>query len=281
MSGFVRRSRLISFTLAAWLALAAGAYAQGETPARVVSMNLCTDQFAMLLAAPGQLISVSAIASDPLVSPMAAIAAAYPVNYGAAEQIFLLQPDLVVAGVWSNPAVVSMLRRLGIRVELFELEDSLSDIAPQLARMGALLGRETEAQSLITTFETDLEALTNPTGGPRAAFYSANGYTSGTNSMAHEVVTAAGFTHIADELQRSASGQLALELLVLAAPDLIISSQLYPGSSRSEEILRHPAFRALVAAGNGYDSGPEWVCGTPAVLGALRDLAALREEMVR
>lgn len=243
-------------------------------------MNLCTDQFAMLLAAPGQLISVSSIASDPLVSPMAEEAAAYPVNYGAAEQIFLLEPDLVVAGVWSNPAVISMLRRLNIRVEQFELEDSLSDIAPQLAMMGELLGRQDAAQALIRQFESDLAALTGPPNGPRTAFYSANGYTSGTGSMAHELVTTAGFTHIAQELQRSASGQLALEMLVLAAPDLIISSQLYPGSSRSEEILRHPALLSLVAAGNGYDSGPEWVCGTPAVLDALRDLGALRAEMV-
>lgn len=278
----MRRSSLISLTLAAWVSLAAGAFAQvapERAPQRVVSMNLCTDQFAMLVAAPSQLISVSAIASDPLVSPMAEEAATYPINYGAAEQIFLLQPDLVVAGVWSNPAVISMLRRLGIRVELFELEDSLSDIAPQLARMGELLGRQTEAQALISQFEADLEDLTGAPNGPRTAFYSANGYTSGTNSMAHEVVTTAGFTHIADELQRSASGHLALEVLVLAAPDLIISSQLYPGSSRSEEILRHPALLALVAAGNGYDSGPEWVCGTPAVLDALRDLGALRAEM--
>mgnify|MGYP006999250795 CR=1 FL=1 len=40
-------------------------------PARVVSMNLCTDQLAMALAAPGQLISVSYIARDPRASAMA------------------------------------------------------------------------------------------------------------------------------------------------------------------------------------------------------------------
>ena len=248
-------------------------------------MNLCTDQFAMLLAAPGQLISVSSIASDPLASPMADEAANYPANYGAAEEIFLLQPDLVVAGIWSDPAVISLLRRLDVRVEQFELEDELSDITPQLARMGQLLGQQQQAQTLITRFETDLAVLTaprtDPTNNPRAAFYYPNGYTLGTGSLADDVITTAGFNHIADELNRSASGRLALEMLVLAAPDLIVGAQTYPGSSRSEEILRHPALRALVAAGQGYDSGPEWVCGTPAVLDALRDLGALRVEMAQ
>jgi iron complex transport system substrate-binding protein len=47
---------------------AASAFA--EPPRRVVSMNLCTDQLAMLVAAPGQLLSVSRIARDPRVSAL-------------------------------------------------------------------------------------------------------------------------------------------------------------------------------------------------------------------
>ena len=46
-------------------------------PLRVVSMNLCTDQLAMMLADEGQLISVSDIAIDPNMSPMAEAARAY------------------------------------------------------------------------------------------------------------------------------------------------------------------------------------------------------------
>jgi iron complex transport system substrate-binding protein len=213
---------------------------------------------------------------------MADTAAAYPANHGSAEEIFLLQPDLVVAGIWSDPAAISLLRRLGIRVEQFELEDDLSDIAPQLARMGALLGRETEAQALIRRFETDLAALSavDPTDNPRAAFYYPNGYTLGPGSLADDTITTAGFHNIIAELNRSASGQLALELLVLAAPDLIVTSQPYRGASQAEEILRHPALRSLIEAANTYQSGPDWVCGTPAILGPLRALRDLRDGMV-
>lgn len=278
MSGSVPHSSLISLGLAAILVAAGtGAAMAQDGPARVVSMNLCTDQLAMLLAAPGQLVSVSAIASDPLVSPMAEEAATYPPNHGGAEEVFLLDPDLVVAGEWSDPTVISMLRRLGLRVEQFSVETRLDQIPGQIARMGELLGNERGASALIRRFETEIAALIAPPDGPRAAFYYPNGYTLGTGSLAHDIVETAGFSHIADELARSDSGQLALELLITAAPDLVIGTQVYPGASRSEEILRHPALRALIADSNGYDTGPEWVCGTPAVLTALADLVALRE----
>ena len=45
--------------------------AAASVPRRVVSMNLCTDQMAMLVAAPGQLFSVSFLAADPVSSVLA------------------------------------------------------------------------------------------------------------------------------------------------------------------------------------------------------------------
>ena len=77
-------------------------------PARVVSTNLCTDQLAMLLAAPGQLVSVSWLAADPRSSTMAAEAARYPANHGLAEEIFLLSPDLVLAGSYTARTAVDL-----------------------------------------------------------------------------------------------------------------------------------------------------------------------------
>lgn len=263
------------------LALAAGpSGAQTpEAPARVVSMNLCTDQLAMMLAAPGQLISVSNIANDPLVSPMAEEAAAYPANFGGAEEIFLLEPDLVVAANWSDPSVISMLRRLDIPVAQIDLATSLDDIPARIAEMGALLHRQAEAATVIARFEADLAALRSLDEGPRAAFYYPNGYTLGTSGLSHEILTAAGFRHIAEEVGRSFGSHLALEMLILSAPDLIISATPYAGVSRSEEVLRHPALRSLIAAAHGTVSGPEWVCGTPHVIGALGHLRQTRDEI--
>jgi iron complex transport system substrate-binding protein len=72
---------------------------------------------------------------------------------------------------------------------------------------------------------------------------------------------------------------VALELMVLAAPDLVIGTAPYPGASRSEEILRHPALRSLTEAGPGAVSGPDWICGTPHVVRALAEMADIRAEI--
>lgn len=275
MSAFARLSEVVALAALA-LAIPGGATADDASPARVVSMNLCTDQLAMLLAAPGQLQSVSVIAADPLASPMAAEAGAYPANHGGAEEIFLLAPDLVLAGTWSDPAVVSMLRRLGIRVEQVPEPARLSEIPDRLREVGALLGRDDAAEDIVAAFEAGLDALRRSGDGPRAAFYYPNGYTLGTEGLSHDILTTAGFRHIAEERGQSFGAFMALEVLVTTAPDLIIRSALYPGASRSEEILGHPALEHLIATGHATQSGADWACGTPYVLRALEDLAATR-----
>ena len=260
-------------------ALVAGPLGAQDPPQRVVSMNLCTDQFALMLAAPGQLVSVSYISADPVTSPLADLAAAYPLNHGSAEEIYLLAPDLVLADPWTDPAALAMLRRLGIRVEQVEGVRALSDIPDRLRRFGDLLGRQDAAKALIDQFESDLATLTAPQDGPRAVIYFPNGYSLGEGSLSHEILTRAGFRNIATELTPSATGQIALELLVLAAPDLIIRDRPYPGASRAEELMHHPALAALIAAGAGHESGPDWACGTPRVIAALRALVDMRQRI--
>ena len=88
--------------LAGCLALGLGQPVLSAPPQHVVSMNLCTDQLAMLLAAPGQLVSVSHVARDPRASALADQAMAYPVNHGDAEEIYLAKPDLVLAAASSR-----------------------------------------------------------------------------------------------------------------------------------------------------------------------------------
>ena len=101
-------------------------WAVAGPPGRVVSMNLCTDQLAMLVAGPGQLHAVSQLARDPESSVMADEAQAYAVTHGLAEEVFLMQPDLVIAGSYTTPATVAMLRRLGFPVEIFPPASSRS-----------------------------------------------------------------------------------------------------------------------------------------------------------
>ena len=52
-------------------------------------------------------------------------------------------------------------------------------------------------------------------------------------------------------------------------PDIVVSGEAYPGHSRAEEILQHPALRPLKTV---TQTDAKWVCGTPAVLDAIAEL---------
>lgn len=276
MWGCVRPSRLIAVTAALLLG---GAAAAGP-PGRVVSMNLCTDQLAMLLAAEGQIVSVSMLAADPMSSAMPEVATAIPANTGHAEEIFLMRPDLVLASRHSDPAVVAMLHQLGVRVAQIEPTRRLSDVPDRLREVGRLLWREARAEELVAGFEAGLAELKPDTGdAPLAALFSANGFTQGMDTLAHDILTHAGLANLAARLGRSGGGRLALEEVVIADPDLLILSRPYPATSRAEEIMAHPALRATDAARAPAFSGPDWVCGTPHVLSAIAEMAARRRAL--
>lgn len=246
---------------------------------RVVSMNLCTDQLALLVGAPRQVISVSALAQDPASSPMAEAAAKLPANHGQAEEIFLMHPDLVLAGAFSNRATVDLLRRLGLRVEVFPPAYSLEDVRANILGVGAAMGRAAAAQALADRFAADLAALRQAVARrPRAALYFANGYTLGDRTLSGQILAAAGFDNIAAEAGLSAGGTLALERLILAEPEVVLTGRRLPGAARAEEILDHPALRALMAeTAGGVLSDRDWICGTPQVLQAIGKLTELRE----
>jgi iron complex transport system substrate-binding protein len=277
--GFVPNSSL-TLRLAAAFAAGLSSWALAG-PERVVSVNLCTDQLAMRIAAESQLVSVSHLALDPLMSPMTETARGFAINRGRAEEVFLISPDLVLAEPYAARAGVEALRGLGIAVEMFEPVARLDQIPARLEQMGRALGREDAARQEIEAFNARLAALRQRSDGPRprAALYYANGYTLGRETLAGQLLDAAGFDNVADELGMAWGGQMPLESLVMAEPDVVIVAGRYPGASRSEAVLDHPVLAELRRRATNMSTGPEWVCGTPATLDALEALVDLRESL--
>ena len=256
--------------------LVAAGVAGADAPARVVSLNLCTDQLALLLA-PDTLVSVSSIATDPNSSALHEEAGAYQTNRGRAEEVFLLDPDLVLAGIWSEAETVAILRRLGLRVETFPPATTLDEMRGQIRRMGALLGRDASADALIDSFDARLAALRRDPPDTTAVVYFANGFAGSDSSLSGEALRAAGIRNLAAEAGFG-GGRLPLELLVLMEPDLIVTGTRYPGVSRSEAILDHPALQSA-AGTRPFVTIParDWICGTPAILDAVALLADAAE----
>ncbi|AUM74595.1 ABC transporter substrate-binding protein [Paracoccus jeotgali] len=268
VAGRMLAAALILCTAGAALAegVAAGRTALSQ-PQRVVSVNLCTDQLAMLIAAPGQLRSVSWLAADPAVSVMAGQAEDWPQNDGSAEQVFLMQPDLVLAGTYSTGPAVQMLRRLGIRVETLPPANSITDIRAGITRMGLLLDQPERAARLLAAFDADLAAI-HPLAPRLAASYAANGFSDGQDSLAGDAMRHAGLRLIAE----ATGGATPLETLVMAAPEVLVTGSRYAPPSRAEAVLDHPAFRAIKAARYAVPDR-DWMCGLPAIADTIAQLA--------
>ena len=142
--------------------------------------------------------------------------------------------------------------------------------------MGQLVGHSGRAKRMIDDFNIRLEELRSGiTERPRAAIYSANGYTTGTDTLSGQILKTAGFRNITEEVGMSFGGTLPLETLVMLKPDLVITGEAYPGHSRSEEILKLPALRPFKAI---TQTDAKWVCGTPAVLDAVEELQRAHPE---
>lgn len=236
----------------------------------------------MLLAAEGQLLSVSRIARDPLASAMSAEAARYPINTGLAEEIYLMQPDLVVAGAYSSPSTLEMLRRLDVPVAVFDTAKSLDDVRARIRQMGEVLHREAAATRMVAAFDARLAAVqAGISERPRAVLYYANGYTLGDQTLAGHILAAAGFENAAAEVGYSSGARMPLEVLALLAPEIVITARDYPGASRSEEILSHPVVQHYWRTGNvAASSDHDWLCGTPFVARAVENLAATRRDLI-
>ncbi|MEO9338046.1 ABC transporter substrate-binding protein [Mesorhizobium sp. SB112] len=258
---------LIVSVLNSWAAFAA------EAPRRVVSMNVCTDQLAMLIAGEGQLYSVSYLAGDKTSSVLADQAGRYVVNHGLAEEIFLMQPDLVIAGTFTTRTTVSLLRRLGFHVEEFAPSNSFEDIRQDILRMGALLDRQAKAAELLAELDTGLAELAKqePTGKTVALYYP-NSYTSGSGTMVDAIVKASGLTNLADTLGMTGTVKLPLESLIMARPDLIVGgSGDYEGPALADQGFQHPAFQALATDRTRVSVPSKYtICGAPFTLEAVR-----------
>src|SRR5438067_3348422 len=76
-------------------------------PTRIVSMNLCTDELVLRLADRKNIASVTWLARGGS-SNVSELAAQVPINHGLAEEIIPLDPDLVIAGVYTTRAAVAL-----------------------------------------------------------------------------------------------------------------------------------------------------------------------------
>ncbi len=248
---------------------------------RIVSMNLCTDELVLMLADPAQIKSVTWLVKEPQTSWLAEQARGIAVNHGLSEEIVTLQPDLVVAGTYTTPTTIALLKKLSIPVLRFPLPRSLADIKSQIRTMARAVGQVARGEAVIADMEARLAALPPlPERRTTAVLYQPNGLTAQQGTLVHEVLELAGLENLAVRRSLANYAQLPLEVLLLDRPDLLIMNNYEQSPpSLAQSLLQHPALqKTFTPAETVVVPAQAWSCGTPNVVRAVEILrhAAIR-----
>lgn len=237
--------RLVATVLG--LVLAAAASARADAPRRVVTINLCLDQAALRLAAPGQLVGVSYLARNPDTSVLADRARDIPIARPTAESILELRPDLVVFDAMAHPNVKRLVRAAGVPILELPWATSLEESETLITRMADALGRSAQGRELIAAMRQRQRQLTKP-GPPTAtaAVLQANLLTAGKGSLMDELLGLTGYRNLAADLGISDYGRFSLEAVLAGQPDVVILDEgSNANPARATSFVDHPALAAL------------------------------------
>lgn len=272
-----KRNFLLAATLAAALSLSGPAdAADGSKPQRIVSVNLCADQYLLELADPDQIAGLTRYARDPGMSAAAAKAGNIRLLSSSAEEILEIEPDLIVTffGLPANMAAGLS----GRKYQTLDIgsADSYADIVAQIRRVAKAIGHPARGEALIARMNRDLAAIDSPGRGEVAANYQRRGFLTGTGTLMDDLMRRVGLVNLAGKLDKPALAQLSLEEMMAAQPDYLIISL---GGDRvvdqGTEMLQHPVLRHIPR----LKLPPAWmVCGSPAYVDAARSLAAQIEQ---
>ncbi|MDH5738363.1 MAG: ABC transporter substrate-binding protein [Gammaproteobacteria bacterium] len=256
-----------------------------EVPARVVSLNLCTDQLLLLLAEPAQVASLTFLAVDSVSSLMASEAAGYRLNRGRAEEVLELQPDLVLAGPYGARETVHLLQRLGYPVETIDDASTFEEIRANLRRVGDLLGTKEKAMALISAMDKQLDSQPVPGSHDQlvASTFGVNGYVAGKGTLFAAVASAAGFQTLGHRLNFEGYRHVSLEAFLVAGPDVIDPGYAWDDPpALASAYLKHPALKSLLRSRTLVDFPPAtWNCGLPQLADAVVTLRQVRRDQTK
>ncbi|MEP5764938.1 MAG: ABC transporter substrate-binding protein [Halieaceae bacterium] len=251
---------------------------------RIASLNLCTDLLLLELVEPERIVSLSYWAADPDLSYLAERASGLTLNHSLVEEIVPQQPDLVLAGQYSDVQVVALLRRLGYPVAVMDVPLTLAGMRAHILEFGELVGEPERALALADQIDAGLAAAAptlDSASRPLAAVYGPQGVSPGRDTLMNDLLYLAGYRNLAAELGVSSYGTLSLETLVRAEPDVLVLDNLAnSGDSIAHRAMRHPVLRRQFAEAQLLHLPASLsVCVGPTVVTAVQRLVAGRPQV--
>jgi iron complex transport system substrate-binding protein len=252
---------------------------------RIVSLNLCIDQILVDLVPRSRIAAVTHLAADPAVSAAPDKARGLPITHGAAEDVLALNPDLVLASEFAARASVDLLRRLGLNVVIVPLPQDYDGVRAVVRQIAQAVGEVQRGEAIVADFDRRLEAAASaiPANSERpvALIYQVNSYVSGTGTLVDAALATAGFRNGAAAFPGDRRGQVSIETIANARPDvLILSASPDEYATAVSDNLRHPVLAKLMTTQRM--TVLPWsltLCGTPAIANAVEQLVQLRSTL--
>lgn len=262
------RRLLLSFPLLLVLTAAAPQI----TPRRIVSLNLCADQYLLALADRTQIVAVTQFAADPQMSAAAAQARGLRATRGSAEDVLALRPDLVLASPWQDQLVIAHLAARGVPVVALEPAADRAAIVGQVEQVARAVGHPARGTALIAAMDRALARVPGDAeGGKTAAYYQRRGFLTGTGTLVDDLMRRVGLRNLAARLGKPALARVGLEELALSRPDyLIVETDAETVADQGTEMLHHPLLKDIPR----LRLPQAWtVCGGPAYVKAAVSLS--------
>jgi len=229
-------------------AAAGPADAAGLSPRRIISLGPTITEKLYLLGAQDRLVGVTTYCErPPEARAKEKVGNVTQVNM---EKIVELKPDLVVATSLTERRAVLGLKRLGIRVIVFNEPRSYEEMNRQFLELGRIVGREREAEGIVRAAERRVDVIKKRVRGlPRPKVFIQLGakpsFAATKDSFVNDFIELAGGTNIAREAK---TGFYNREEVVRQDPDIIIIVLM--GAATGNEKKGWQKFHALRAVRN-------------------------------
>jgi len=246
------------------------AFSQVPAPQRIVSLDLCTDWMLTLHVERERIAALSPmqrISKSFHPAPWMKDKTSWPSHDGNLESIALYKPDLILVGQYAAVPLRGQLLRLGFRVEVLPLANTLEEVRDYerqfFAHTGLALDRTSDAPPA------------RPPGKKRLLLLGANAIGTGRGTFEDDIVTRSGWQNY---LSENGLVRLDLEQIARDPPDAVLWAAP-SGVALANTFAESPLWRSLTPPPLRLDTDYwRWQCPGPWSWELIRELDRLLQQ---